>query len=217
MSIYKKFLKNNNSNVKYIIGVDEVGRGPLAGPVVLAAVCIPYGLRIQTKLGKLKDCKKLLPKKREEWANYLKSHPQVKYELSRIYPRGIEKLNISRAANRAAHRACLRLISGNRLKFGEFKIYLDGGLYPRSDKVSLISQTVVRGDEKFTAVKIASILAKVQRDNYMVRLAKKYPEYGFEEHKGYATKKHRKAIIKHGPSEMHRLTFLGKYSKMKKI
>jgi ribonuclease HII len=203
--------------VKYVIGIDEVGRGPLAGPVVLAAVCIPNGLRIQTKIGKLKDCKKLLPKKREEWANYLRAHPKVKYALSRIYPRGIEKLNISQAANRAAYKACMRLISQNKLRFGEFKILLDGGLYPRSEKVTLLSQTVVRGDEKFTAIKIASIFAKVERDKYLVKLSKVYPQYGFEEHKGYATVRHRKALRKYGPTEIHRLTFLGKYSKMKKI
>lgn len=201
--------------VKYIIGIDEVGRGPLAGPIVLAAVCLPAGLRIRSKLGKLKDCKKLLPHKREEWAKYLKLHPQVKYCLARIYPRGIERLNISQAANRAAYRASVRLISENKLKFGDFKIYLDGGLYPRSEKVTLLSQTVVRGDEKFTAVKIASILAKVQRDSYMVKLAKKYPKYGFEEHKGYATESHRKALKKYGPSEIHRLTFIKKYSNLK--
>lgn len=203
--------------MKYVIGIDEVGRGPLAGPVVLAAVCIPNGLRIQTKIGKLKDCKKLLPKKREEWANYLRAHPKVKYALSRIYPRGIEKLNISQAANRAAYKACMRLISQNKLRFGEFKILLDGGLYPRSEKVTLLSQTVVRGDEKFTAIKIASIFAKVERDKYLVKLSKVYPQYGFEEHKGYATVRHRKALRKYGPTEIHRLTFLGKYSKMKKI
>jgi ribonuclease HII len=198
-----------------VIGIDEVGRGPLAGPVILAAVCLPSGFRVRSKLGKLKDSKKLLPKKREAWAEYLKSHPEVKYALARIYPRGIEKLNISRAANLAAYKACLHLISQNSLKFGRFKIYLDGGLYPRSSKVSLVSKTVVRGDEKFTAIKIASILAKVERDRYMTKLAKKYPVYDFQKHKGYATKAHRKALKIHGPSEAHRLTFLRKYSNLK--
>lgn len=200
--------------MKYVVGVDEVGRGPLAGPVVLAAVLIPVGLRFTSKLGKLKDCKQLLPKKRGEWAEYLKVHPKVKHALARVYPRGIEKMNISGAANLAAYRACLRLINKNGLKFGEFKIYLDGGLYPRSGRISLLSETVVRGDEKITAIKIASILAKVQRDKFMVKIGKIYPQYGFEEHKGYATKKHRGALKKFGPSEIHRLTFLGKYIKV---
>jgi len=194
-----------------VIGIDEVGRGPLAGPVVLAAAYIPLGTRIANhKLGKLKDSKKLSVKKREKWLEYFKAHPQVKFALARVNPRSIERLNISRAANLAAYRACMRLVSENNLKWGEFKIYLDGGLCPRSDRVSLISKTVVRGDEKITAIKIASILAKVQRDKYMVKLAKKYPQYGFHEHKGYATKKHRLALRKHGPSEIHRATFLTK-------
>ena len=194
-----------------MIGIDEVGRGPLAGPVVLAAAYIPLGTRIANhKLGKLKDSKKLSVKKREKWLEYFKAHPQVKFALARVNPRSIERLNISRAANLAAYRACMRLVSENNLKWGEFKIYLDGGLCPRSDRVSLISKTVVRGDEKITAIKIASILAKVQRDKYMVKLAKKYPQYGFHEHKGYATKKHRLALRKHGPSEIHRATFLTK-------
>jgi len=202
--------------VKYVIGVDEVGRGPLAGPVVLAAAYIPLGTRITNhKLGKLKDSKKLSAKKREKWLEYFKVHPQVKFALARVNPRSIERLNISRAANLAAYRACVRLVRENNLKWGEFTIYLDGGLYPRSGRVSLISKTIVRGDEKITAIKIASILAKIQRDNFMKKMSKKYPQYGFEEHKGYGTKKHRKAIKIHGPSKIHRLTFLHKYSNIK--
>lgn len=197
--------------MNYIIGVDEVGRGPLAGPVVLAAVCLPYGIKIvNRKLGKLKDSKKLSQKKREEWVGYFKQHPQIRFALARINSRGIEKLNISGAANRAAYKAITKLARTYNLQPKTYKLMCDGGLYPRAKNFSLISETIIKGDEKVTAIKIASILAKVQRDRYMLKLAKKYPQYGFEEHKGYATKRHRKAIKKYGPSEIHRKTFLKK-------
>lgn len=201
--------------MRYVIGIDEVGRGPLAGPVVLAAVCIPEGVRITSrKLGKLRDSKKLSEKKREEWSAYLRSHPRVKFALARINPRKIEKLNISQAANRAAYKACAKLINDGKLPLSSCKIYLDGGLYARSGKVSLISKTIIKGDEKIPAIKMASIFAKVQRDNYMVKMAKKYPEYGFEKHKGYATKVHKAALKKYGPSDIHRLTFLAPYPRI---
>jgi ribonuclease HII len=214
----------------YIVGVDEVGRGALAGPVVVAAVSIPKRLRFSNrKLGKLRDSKKLTPKRREAWSEYLKSNPGVNYALARVYPRQIEKRNISGAANLAAFRAFSRLADVCRLKVGNCKICLDGGLYlgnkrrftqnvrrstqkiiPRMSAFSprWSATTVVRGDEKIKAIAAASIIAKVSRDRGMVRLAKKYPQYRFEIHKGYGTKKHFAAIKKHGPSKVHRLTFL---------
>lgn len=196
---------------KYFIGIDEVGRGPLAGPVVLAAVSIPAGFRISTrKLGSLKDSKKLSLIKREKWDDFFRSHPKINFALARINPRKIEKINISKAANLAAYRACTKLIGRNNLNPLECKIFLDGGLYARSGKLSLIGKTIVKGDEKITAIKIASILAKVHRDKFMVKLSKKYPEYGFEKHKGYATGEHRRALKKMGPSKAHRSTFLTK-------
>src|SRR3990167_10154742 len=96
---------------KYIIGIDEVGRGALAGPVVVAAVCFPAGFRISNrKLGALKDSKKLSPKLRELWVEHFKSIPEISYKTARVYPRAIEKINISQAANRAASIASEHLI-----------------------------------------------------------------------------------------------------------
>ncbi len=204
----------------YVIGIDEVGRGALAGPVVVAAVALPANRKSQIAnraLGKLRDSKKLSASQRAAWFKYLKQHPGLLYKISRVYPRGIERLNIARAANRAASRALLRLATSHRGLATRAKIYLDGGLF--LDKKNLMAigytlnpKTVVRGDEKITAIKIASIIAKVSRDEYMKKLSKKYSQYGFEIHKGYGTKVHRARIKKYGPILMHRLTFLKKYS-----
>jgi ribonuclease HII len=208
---------------RYIIGIDEVGRGALAGPVVVAAAAVPREARrivyrAQSRLGKLKDSKKLSPRKREAWLEYFKQHPGVVFVSARIYPRGIEKMNISKAANKAALSAYARLIANGGLRIGKHDIFLDGGLYLGNEKSGLQkgnfkkerknAKTVIKGDEKIMAIKIASIAAKMSRDNYMGRLAKKYPEYGFEVHKGYGTKAHFRAIRKYGSSSVHRKSFL---------
>jgi ribonuclease HII len=126
-----------------------------------------------------------------------------------VYPRRIEKLNIARAANAAALRAFARLSKTCNLQPKTCRVYLDGGLYLGNGRHSANSErptakTIVRGDEKLNAVKIASILAKVSRDRLMARLAKKHPAYGFEVHKGYGTRAHLAAIKRHGLSEAHR-------------
>ena len=197
--------------MRYIIGIDEVGRGSLAGPLTVAAVCIPRGFRItNVNLGRLRDSKQLTPKRREAWFHYLKAHPKVRYALARVYPRKIERINISRAANHAALRAFQRLTESYNLKPNIRKAYLDGGLYLGNGKsrMTYSAKTVVRGDQKFAAIQAASIIAKVSRDRFMKRLAERYPKYGFEIHKGYGTKRHLRAIKKYGPSEAHRLTFI---------
>ncbi|MBI4085589.1 MAG: ribonuclease HII [Candidatus Liptonbacteria bacterium] len=192
---------------KYIIGIDEVGRGALAGPVVVAAVCFPAGMKISNrKLGALKDSKNLSPKLRKLWTEYFKSISEISHKTARIYPRTIEKINISEAANRSASVAFGRLIAELKIGVRNCSIFLDGGLFIKPAPAR--AKTIIKGDEKITAIKIASIIAKVQRDRYMEKLSKKYPHYGFEAHKGYGTKRHLKAIRRHGPNEAHRLTFL---------
>ena len=211
---------------KYIVGIDEVGRGSLAGPVVVAAIALPRS-RIKHKLYSrifanrnsrkireipLRDSKKLSAKQREAWFEYFKAHPKVNYAIARVYPRQIEKRNISRAANLAAERAFLRLTKTYNLKLNT-SVFLDGGLYLGSRKGQMANgklnvKTIVRGDEKIKVIAAASIVAKVSRDSGMVRLAKEYPQYGFEEPKGYGTRAHMRAIRRHGPSKAHRLTFL---------
>ena len=127
--------------------------------------------------------------------------------FARVYPRGIERMNISAAANLAAQRAFNRLSAVHRLK-PKTPVFLDGGLFLGNGGQRKKAKTIIKGDEKLTAIKIASIVAKVHRDRFMCRLAKRYPSYGFEMHKGYGTKAHLRAIKKHGPSAAHRLTFV---------
>jgi len=214
-----KFIKRSG----FIIGIDEVGRGALAGPVVVAAAAVSKEAvravrRAERGFGKLKDSKKLSPRKRTAWFEYFKGHPNVMFASARIYPRGIERMNISASANKAALIAYERLISGGGMRIGKHEIFLDGGLYLGNGKNGLErenfndemkrAETVKKGDEKIMAIKIASIAAKVSRDAYMKRLSKKYPEYGFDIHKGYGTKAHFRAIRKYGRSIVHRKTFL---------
>lgn len=195
---------------RYVIGIDEVGRGSLAGPVVVVAAAVRRGFIVRSKkLGKLRDSKKLTPKRREKWFEYFKNNPDIDYALARVYPRTIEQLNISRAANLAALRAFRRLTATtHHLPHTTYSIYLDGGLYLGNGAQPRNAKTMIKGDEKIRAIAAASIIAKVSRDRMLVQLAKKYPQYGFEMHKGYGTKTHLAAIKKHGPSGVHRLAFL---------
>ena len=126
--------------------------------------------------------------------------------MASVSPKIIDKINISKAANLAAGKAFSLLIKNSGLRIKNCEVFLDGGLYIQNLKFKII----IRGDEKIPAISLASIIAKVSRDRQMINLHKKYPKYGFEKHKGYGTKKHFKAIRKHGPSKIHRLTFLKK-------
>ena len=198
---------------KYLIGLDEVGRGALAGPVFVSAVLIPEKLKINNKkLGKIYDSKKLHPLKRFLWYKYLINDFKIKFSVSKIYSQKIDEINISSAANLAAFKCVLKIINQNNLKPKDYKIFLDGGLYLKSKdfqkKFFPNAKTVVGGDKKYNVIKMASIIAKVKRDKFMENLEKKYPQYSFSKHKGYGTKLHLKLIKTYGPTPMHRLTFL---------
>ncbi len=204
---------------KYLIGIDEVGRGSLAGPIVVVAAMIPTGLKVRnSSLGTMFDSKKLSAEKRELWNKYFRNHPRIKFALAKISPRVIDRINISRSANRATLRAYQKLISKiqhlppeedpPRAETPSTTIFLDGGLYLGNGKNRFLAKTVIRGDEKIQSIMIASIIAKVYRDKLMSRLSKKISGYGFEIHKGYGTKAHLRAIKKLGPSPVHRLSFL---------
>jgi len=218
---------------KYIIGIDEVGRGALAGNVTVAAVALPRkfqitnssakggsasGGKLQTnsKL-KLRDSKKLTPKQREIWFKLIKKELFLPYTVASVSPKTVDKINISKAANLAATKALNRLVKNYGLKTANYKIFLDGNLFLNKNLIRInqrnphkSASTIIKGDEKIPAISLASIVAKVSRDKQMKNLHKKYPQYGFEKHKGYGTKEHFKAIRKHGPSKIHRLTFLKK-------
>ena len=190
---YEKYYREQG--YKLICGVDEAGRGPLAGPVCAAAVLLPEGMMIEG----IDDSKKLTEKKRELLFDIIREKA-VAYNVGWASVEEIEEINILNAAMLAMKRAVeglsvepdLALIDGN--KRPELKI-------PCID--------IVKGDEKSQSIGAASILAKVSRDRLMKELAVKYPEYGFEKHKGYSSELHREMILKHGPCEIHRLSFLG--------
>ena len=180
-----------------ICGVDEAGRGPLAGPVCAAAVILPKGLEIPG----LNDSKKLTDKRRRELMPIIKEQA-LAYGIAFATHEEIDEINILQATFLAMERALaqlkirpeLALIDGNRQK--DFGINVE---------------TVVKGDSRSANIAAASVLAKVTRDDYMEAMALEYPGYGFEVHKGYGTKAHYEALRERGPSPIHRMTFLKKF------
>jgi ribonuclease HII len=190
---------------KYIVGIDEVGRGCLAGPVMTAVV----GIKDRIKLpDNLRDSKHLSKRKREEWLMFIKSYPYICFTTAYVSPRVIDRINVSKAANRAALRAFFRFM---KIFKGKIKnIYLDGGLFLKNKEYQkqFNAKTIIGGDQKIDVIKLASIVAKLRRDRVMKKKGKIFPEYCFEIHKGYGTKLHFKALKKYGPCEIHRKTFI---------
>jgi len=185
-----------DGGISPICGVDEAGRGPLAGPVCAAAVILPRGLVIEG----LNDSKKLTEKRRESLYDVIISSA-ISYGIAFAGVEEIEELNILNASMLAMKRAiekldvkpALALIDGNKTP--------DAGLECRC---------VIKGDAKCADIAAASILAKVTRDRLMLEMAKKYPQYHFEQHKGYGTRLHYDALREYGPCEIHRASFLKK-------
>ena len=184
-----------NSGFSCICGVDEAGRGPLAGPVCAAAVILPAGAVIEG----LDDSKKLTEKKRERLYDIIKQ-TAVAYSVAYGTLEEIETVNILEATYLAMNRA----IEGLNVK-PDFAV-IDGNRVPRGIKIPC--ETIVKGDSKSMSVAAASVLAKVTRDRLMLEYDKKYPEYNFKKHKGYGTKEHTELIKQYGPCEIHRLSFL---------
>jgi len=192
---------------KYIIGIDEVGRGPLAGPVAVGAVCIrvEHKKKVEKLFPIIKDSKKLTPKKREEWLLKIHEAETLGYlscAVSFVTPSVIDKKGLSHAI-RTAMTKSLSVIEHNA---EEAKVLLDGSLYAPEHYKN--QETIIKGDEKELAIALASIVAKVARDARMILLAKKFPAYGFEKHKGYGTPAHYDAIKKNGITKHHRKSFL---------
>lgn len=184
-----------NSGFSCICGVDEAGRGPLAGPVCAAAVILPEGAVIEG----LDDSKKLTEKKRERLYDIIKQ-TAVAYSVAYGTLEEIETVNILEATYLAMNRA----IEGLNVK-PDFAL-IDGNRVPRGIKIPC--EAIVKGDSKSMSVAAASVLAKVTRDRLMLEYDKKYPEYNFKKHKGYGTKEHTELIKQYGPCEIHRLSFL---------
>lgn len=196
-------MAKNYTKVKYIIGIDEVGRGPLAGPVAVGTFKMPIDFKAKN-FGKIKDSKKLTPEKREEIFEKLKKlkvEKIVDYFVCYESAKRIDSLGLSKATKNCLEKSLKKL----KVKPEECLVLLDGGL--KAPKEYKNQKTIIRGDEKERAIAFASIVAKVSRDALMRKLAKKYPKYSFEIHKGYGTKKHREAIIKNGFCVEHRRCF----------
>ncbi|MCR4274455.1 MAG: ribonuclease HII [Candidatus Campbellbacteria bacterium] len=189
-----------------VIGIDEAGRGPLAGPVSVACVAI-HSLDVQEAFPIVRDSKKLSPKKREVWFSEivrLQKEGALSYTSQLVSERTIDLKGITHAIAQGIFDA---LKSVNMPK--DTQILLDGGL--KAPQEFIHQKTIIKGDEKELAIALASIVAKVTRDKYMVELAQKYPEYGFEVHKGYGTKKHIQVLLKRGLSPIHRKTFCRRF------
>lgn len=204
---------------KFVAGLDEAGRGPLAGPVVAAAVVllnpnsqIPMTNKIinpkfQKRFGHwtlgfgifgIRDSKKLSPKKREKLYNIITTHPNIEWGIGRVSEKVIDKINILEATKLAMEKAIkdLNCRPSYLILDGNFKI-----------KSKILQKSIIKADVKVFSCAAASIIAKVTRDRIMLKYDKKYPKYGFKNHKGYPTLYHRKVLLKLGPCPIHRKSF----------
>jgi ribonuclease HII len=183
--------------IKVICGVDEAGRGPLAGPVCAAAVILPPHVEIPG----LNDSKKLTDKRRRELFPIIKEQA-IAYGIGLASHKEIDEINILQATYLAMERALAQLSVKPELAL------IDGN---RAKDFGLPVETVVKGDSRSASIAAASILAKVTRDDLMLQAAEDYPQYQFDVHKGYGTKAHYAALTEYGPSPIHRMTFLKKF------
>ncbi|MBX4181286.1 ribonuclease HII [Candidatus Parcubacteria bacterium] len=193
-----------------VVGIDEAGRGPLAGPVAVGAVRVKNQDKFNKFIRGVKDSKKLGPEERNLWfqlAIEARKKGELDFAVSLVSEKVIDKHGISYAIRLGIKRCLEKLNVPNNSQ-----IFLDGAL--KADSKFKHQLTVIKGDEKIPIISLSSICAKVVRDKKMVRLAKKYPQYDFDLHKGYGTYVHRRAILKYGLTELHRRSFLGKLVKV---
>lgn len=182
-----------------VVGVDEVGRGPLAGPVVACAVRVNLKKLncLRPDFVKIKDSKKLSAERRKEFHQLLTNHPAIEWGIGKVSERVIDRINILEATKLAMIRAVEKVEKPNFL-------ILDGNI---TLKLKTPQKSIVKADEKVFSCAAASIIAKVYRDRIMQRCHQKYSQYGFSQHKGYPTKLHRQMLKKYGSSKIHRQTF----------
>lgn len=193
VNLYQYEEQLEDLGIKYIAGVDEVGRGTLAGPVVVAAVILPLNLRIKG----INDSKKLSLKKRNELYKIILNEA-LAVNVSFIDERVIDEINIYEATKKGM----LEAISG--LKIKPEHVLIDA--MPLRE-LAIAHTSIIHGDALSASIGAASIIAKVTRDEYMDKMDIKYPNYGFKHHKGYCTKEHLEALEKYGPCEIHRKSF----------
>ena len=195
----KDWLKYENqaydNGYEAVCGVDEAGRGPLAGPVFAAAVILPKGFIVEGA----NDSKELSEKKREALFEKIKEEA-VSYSIAMVDERTIDEVNILNATFMAMNDAI------NNLSQKPDFVMIDGNKIPNG--LEIPAEAIVKGDANSISIACASILAKVSRDRYMLKMAEKYPQYQFEKHKGYGTKLHYEMLDEYGVSDIHRKTFL---------
>ena len=193
-----------------VIGIDEVGRGPLAGPLCVGACLVPKDREavFSRTLRGIKDSKQLTFQKREEWfciISEAEKRGECAWRTSFVSHTLIDRHGISYALRHAIRQVLRKLDADPR----RTSVFLDGGI--KAPIMFSTQQTVIKGDEKIPIISAASVVAKVRRDRYMVALGRRFPKYGFETHKGYGTKRHYRALRKYGISNVHRKSFLKKF------
>jgi ribonuclease HII len=188
-------------NLTCIAGVDEAGRGPLAGPVVAVAVILPADWITQgvpPQLEGLNDSKQLTEAQREKYFEVITTTPGIQYGIAQVDSTVIDQINILKATWRAMVEALAKLENKPQ------HVLVDGN---RVRAITLPQTPIVKGDARSYSIAAASVLAKVTRDRMMLAYDRQWPEYGFAKHKGYGTAEHLQAIVSHGPCAIHRLTF----------
>ncbi len=209
---YTKYLmKSSRAKTRHIVGIDEVGRGPIAGEVAVGAVLLyaEYLSELQILFPEVKDSKKLSPKVREEWFLRIKEARTKGYleiAVTTVPPSVIDKKGIVYAIRTALDASLEKVRSVSGHAPNNLHVLLDGGL--KAPQIYPHQETIIKGDEKELAIALASVAAKVYRDKRMTALGKKFPAYGFEDHKGYGTRAHYQAIKDYGLCPHHRKSFL---------
>lgn len=190
---------------RYLIGIDEAGRGPLAGPVAVGAVCVPFGQQRMLRKLAVRDSKQLSPAERVAWLEWLGAE-RIVHQVALVGHRVVDRRGIVAAVRLGIARSLARLARELACRPEHCLVFLDGAL--RAPSRYLNQHTIIRGDESEPVIALASIVAKVARDRRMAHLARRYPAWGFAQHKGYGTRAHYAALAAHGPSAIHRLSFL---------
>lgn len=192
------------STTQFLIGIDEVGRGSLAGPVVVCAATMERAA-VRKHLRGIRDSKQLTPQKRDEWfalARELRAKKILRYTIASSSCAVIDEFGMTVSVKRAINRS----LAGLRVEPNTARVLLDGGL--RAPQSYPFQTTIIKGDEKEPIIALASIIAKVTRDRRMVRIARRFPKYGFSTHKGYGTARHLSALWRNGACVIHRHSFL---------
>ncbi len=200
-------------NLKYVVGIDEVGRGPIAGPVAVGAVCVDVKhakaklsrARFRDLFSGIKDSKMISPENREVWFTKIclaQKTGVLDFAVTFISAKEIDEKGLAPSIKKALQKSLQKVAPDP----ANIQVLLDGSLYAPTEYVN--QKTIIKGDLKEPIIGLASIVAKVKRDRLMVAYAKKYPEYNFEIHKGYGTAKHYGKLKKYGLSPLHRKSFL---------